>query len=141
MNIESKLPSSIKSENQPTQIPQPPNSLAGALLLNLTRAINAPQPWHPHPRNGKVARLPASTRDLINGMLEDGLSYPAIIDKLQTAGCLPYPLSEMNLSNWYHGGYRDWLLNKSKRAGGLAILQQLAASKAAAAQSTNPTIH
>jgi hypothetical protein len=31
----------------------------------------------------------------------------------------PYPLSEMNLSNWHHGGYRDWLRDKSKTAVGL----------------------
>ena len=25
---------------------------------------------------------------------------------------LPYPISQMNLSNWYRGGYQDWLKHK-----------------------------
>ena len=88
-------------------------------LITLTKAIHASLGWHRHPRNGKVARLPEPARNLINVMLEDGVPYRAILDKLQRTGCLPYPLSEMNLSNWFHGGYRDWLHNKSNIAAGL----------------------
>jgi hypothetical protein len=63
-----------------------------------------------HPRNGKIARLPEATRNLINQMLEDGFLYRAIIQKLQKASPpLPYPISEMNISNWRKGGYQDWL--------------------------------
>ena len=89
-------------------------------LINLTKAIHASLGWHRHPRNGKVARLPEPTRNLINVMLEDGLPYRAILDKLQHTGCLPYPVSEMNISNWFHGGYRDWLDTKSRIAAGPA---------------------
>jgi hypothetical protein len=62
------------------------------------------------PRNGKIARLPQDTRELINQMLDDGLPYARILDKLRNSPLptLPYPISEMNLSNWYRGGFRDW---------------------------------
>jgi hypothetical protein len=61
-------------------------------------------------RNGKIARLPQATRELINHMLHDGLPYATILDKLHSpAGpALPYLISKMNLSNWYHGGFNDW---------------------------------
>jgi hypothetical protein len=64
--------------------------------------------WNQHPRNGKIARLPGSIRQRINQMLDDGLPYRAIIQKLRDQP-LPYAISEMNLSNWYHGGYQDYL--------------------------------
>ena len=59
------------------------------------------------PRNGKIARLPEATRDQINHMLEDGMPYRTIIDKLRDSA-LPYAISEMNLSNWRRGGHQDW---------------------------------
>jgi hypothetical protein len=70
-------------------------------------------------KTGKVARLPKTLRDQINQMLRDGLSYPAIIKKLQppntpshqhsTSQFLPYPILEKNLSHWQQGGHQDWL--------------------------------
>jgi hypothetical protein len=53
-------------------------------------------------------------------MLGDGLPYRAILQKLaaspsttpslqhSNAPLLHPPLSLMNLSNWFHGGYQDW---------------------------------
>jgi hypothetical protein len=71
--------------------------------------INAILGWNRHPRNGKVARLPEETRNQINRVLEDGVPYRAIVAHLQhSATPLPYPISEMNISNWRHGGYQDW---------------------------------
>ena len=65
--------------------------------------------WHQHPRNGKIARLPEATRSWVNQMLDDGLPYRSIIEALQHSPTPPpYALSEMNLSNWYRGGYQDW---------------------------------
>src|SRR5262245_42041167 len=66
--------------------------------------------WKNRPRNGKIARLPDALRLHINQMLDDGLSYRDIIRQLhkQRDATLPYPISEMNLSNWFHGGFRDW---------------------------------
>ena len=72
-------------------------------------AVNALFGWHQHPRNGKIARLPESIRENINHRLDDGVRYRDIIAKLQQLQPpLPYAISEMNLSNWYHGGYQDW---------------------------------
>jgi hypothetical protein len=57
-------------------------------------------------RRGKVARLPKSTRDLINRMFDDGLPYRVIIDELGETG---EGLNTQNLCNWKQGGYQDWL--------------------------------
>ena len=57
-------------------------------------------------RNGKIARLPKATRDMINHMLDDGLPYPVIIDELGEAGD---GLNAQNLTNWKNGGYQDYL--------------------------------
>jgi hypothetical protein len=57
-------------------------------------------------RNGKVARLPAVLREQVNHMLEDGVPYKAIIEKLGDAG---KHLNEDNLSSWRLGGFQDYL--------------------------------
>jgi hypothetical protein len=66
--------------------------------------------WKNRPRKGKIARLPDALRLRVNQMLQDGLAYGDIIRRLHREGCnsLPYPVSEMNLSNWFHGGFHDW---------------------------------
>jgi hypothetical protein len=58
-------------------------------------------------------------------MLDDGLPYRAILQKLvaspsttpslqhSNAPSLHPPLSLMNLSNWFHGGYQDWRRSNS----------------------------
>src|SRR6266567_9243009 len=48
-------------------------------------------------RNGKIARLPKTNRDMINKMLDDGLPYHVIIDELGEAG---EGLNTQNLTNW-----------------------------------------
>jgi len=57
-------------------------------------------------RNGKVARLPKIVRDKINVMIQDGVTYLQIIDRL---GPDDQGLTENNLSQWKAGGYMDWL--------------------------------
>ena len=57
-------------------------------------------------RNGKVARLPLALRDQINQMLDDGVPYKAIIERLGEAG---KHLNEDNIGNWRLGGYQDYL--------------------------------
>ena len=57
-------------------------------------------------RNGKVARLPFAVRCDINRMLDDGLPYKVIIEKLGDSG---KHLNEDNLSNWRLGGFQDYL--------------------------------
>ena len=56
-------------------------------------------------RNGKVARLPAELRDQINQMLDDGIPYKIIIERLGEPG---RHINEDNLSNWRLGGYQDY---------------------------------
>src|SRR5712672_3124763 len=56
-------------------------------------------------RNGKIARLPKETRDMINRMLDDGIPYHVIIDELGEAG---EALNTQNLTNWKQGGYQEW---------------------------------
>jgi hypothetical protein len=60
-------------------------------------------------RNGKIARLPKETRDMINRMLDDGIPYHVIIDELGEAGD---GLNTQNLTNWKQGGYQDWVKNQ-----------------------------
>jgi hypothetical protein len=66
---------------------------------------------HKRQRNGKIARLPEAIRERINVMIEDGVRYRDIIKALAQPGspALPYPISEMNLSNWRKGGHQEWL--------------------------------
>lgn len=68
-------------------------------------------------RNGNVARLPKVLRDKINSLLDDGATYPQIIGDLEksTNPPLPYPISVNNLSNWFEGGYQDYLRNQAWR--------------------------
>ena len=56
-------------------------------------------------RNGKVARLPAELRHQINVMLDDGVLYKTIIERLGDAG---KHLNEDNISNWRLGGFQDY---------------------------------
>src|ERR1043165_5567586 len=69
-----------------------------------------PLVYHKRQRNGKIARLPEAVRERINVMLEDGVLYRDIITALAQPGgpILPYPISEMNLSNWRKGGHQEW---------------------------------
>jgi len=68
------------------------------------------RPRHRRIRNGKIARLPEPARDRVNRMIDDGFRYRDIIKALGPPGTpeLPYSISEMNLSNWRKGGYRDY---------------------------------
>ena len=68
-------------------------------------------------RHGKIARLPHSIREQINRRLQNSDEGKEIIEWVNT---LPevravvdgefdgQPVSEVNLSNWRLGGYRDW---------------------------------
>jgi hypothetical protein len=39
--------------------------------------------WTPRPRNGKVVKLTEPIRERINSLIEDRLSYRAILDRLR----------------------------------------------------------
>jgi len=72
--------------------------------------LHPARPRHQRTRNGKIARLPEATRERINRMIDDGFRYRDIIQALGQPGesDLAYKISEMNLSNWRKGGYREW---------------------------------
>jgi hypothetical protein len=57
-------------------------------------------------RKGKIGRLPKATRDRVNEMIQDGVPYLQIIERLGPEG---QGLNEVNLTNWKSGGYIDWL--------------------------------
>ena len=61
-------------------------------------------------RNGKIARLPAEVRDLVNQMIYEGEFYSDIIAALKG---LDYPgIRAQNLSEWRKGGFQDWLRDR-----------------------------
>jgi hypothetical protein len=99
------------SQHKPHQILRDRHSTS-AWFRNLADLLG----WKKRPRNGKVARLPEPLRLRINQMLDDGLPYRAILERLRQDADNPMPctLSEMNLSNWFHGGFQDWLKDQQK---------------------------
>ncbi|HWX18686.1 MAG TPA: hypothetical protein VN578_02155 [Candidatus Binatia bacterium] len=74
--------------------------------LLTTELANQQSPTENLRRNGKIARLPKETRDMLNHMLDDGLPYRVIIDELGDAG---EGLNTQNITNWVKGGYQDYL--------------------------------
>jgi Protein of unknown function (DUF3486) len=64
------------------------------------------EPDIPSRRKGKIAQLPKEIRDKINVMMQNGESYPAIIEYFRPSGLILLP---KNLSNWFVGGHQDWL--------------------------------
>jgi hypothetical protein len=66
----------------------------------------------------KIAKLPKPLRDLINSMLDDGASAREIIARLQASSDppLPYPISEVNLSDWRTTGYQRHLAQQDRMA-------------------------
>jgi hypothetical protein len=72
----------------------------------LVSSITKPKPEAANGRNGKIARLPKSDRDMINRMIDDNLPYGVIIDELGESG---EGLNPQNFTNWRQGGYQDHL--------------------------------
>jgi hypothetical protein len=66
----------------------------------------------------KVARLPRPLRDLVNSLLDEGLTARQIIAKLEAATDppLPYPISQRNISHWKSTGYRRYLAQQERLA-------------------------
>jgi hypothetical protein len=61
---------------------------------------------NPRRRTGQIARLPKAIRDQLNQMIQDGISYLDIIQKLGSDG---EGLTEDMLSKWKNRGYLEWL--------------------------------
>src|SRR5712691_10327672 len=76
-------------------------------------------------RNGKIARLPYSIRDLLNQRLHNGEQGAKLVEwlnglpKVQEVLTEEFggrPISEQNLSEWKQGGFDDWLRHQQTRA-------------------------
>jgi len=99
---------------------EPPN-LANLVKNVLQTALAPPaknpgeaeeESWGDHTRTGKVARLPAAVREIVNTMLHDGIRHATIIEKLAELG---YPgFIPSNLSRWKEAGYVDWLCQRQQ---------------------------
>src|SRR5690349_14405438 len=57
-------------------------------------------------RAGKISHLPEAVREQINLMIDDGLTYAQIIERLGDAG---KTLNKDNLSRWRLHQHQDWL--------------------------------
>ncbi len=57
--------------------------------------------------HGKIAELPKALRDQIDQMLDEGLSYRKVAEKLKASGSdLPQgPISKSSISRWQDNGY------------------------------------
>jgi len=68
--------------------------------------------------HGKIAELPKALRDQINQMLDDGLSYRKIAEKLKASGAdLPQgPISKSSISRWQDNGYQRYLEQQQRLA-------------------------
>jgi hypothetical protein len=85
-------------------------------------------------RNGKIARLPLHIREQLNRRLLDGEQGKKLVAWLNS---LPEvraviagefggrPVREQNLSEWKHGGYRDWLSRQDAQAAALRLEEEL----------------
>ncbi len=76
-------------------------------------------------RNGKIARLPYSIRDLLNQRLHNGEQGAKLVEwlnglpKVQEVLTEEFggrPISEQNLSEWKQGGFEDWRRHEETRA-------------------------
>jgi len=72
-------------------------------------------------RRGKIAQLPRAIRHQLNLRLQDGEGGKKLVVWLNSlpeaqaivaAGFGGKPIRVQNLSEWKHGGYRDWLLQQ-----------------------------
>ncbi len=66
----------------------------------------------PPRRRSKIARLPKAVRTRLNELLEDGLTYPQV---LQTLGPEAQDITPDNLSDWFRSGHQDWLKERAWR--------------------------
>jgi len=92
-------------------------------------------------RTGKIARLPRETRNQLNRRLRDGepggklVVWLNSLPEVQAALQRDFdgrPISEVNLSEWRHGGYCEWLAQQDA-LDNIAELSAVAGELAAAA--------
>ena len=97
-----------------TPTTDPPTIQAASSAANGANARKS-RKSKPRARTGSVARLPQSVRDSICRMMQDGLSYRAI---LQNLGPDATGLNKHHLSEWRTGGYLDWQAAPNRRRSG-----------------------
>jgi hypothetical protein len=75
--------------------------------------------------NGKIGRLPETIREQVNRRLADGepsgtvLEWLNALPEARTVVAAQFggvPISNVNLSRWRTGGYRDWHAARERRA-------------------------
>src|SRR5204863_487520 len=79
-------------------------------INDLTHLTSTPRPSR---LCGEIAKLPTAKRDRVNLRLDDGHSYPQIIEDL---GEDAKGLGPGHLTQWFHGGYQDHLRQQDWRA-------------------------
>jgi len=76
-------------------------------------------------RTGKIARLPGAIRQELNRRLYNGalgcdlvawLNALPEVQRVLTERFAGHPITDDNISQWRHGGFRDWLLEEDRRA-------------------------
>ncbi len=95
----------------------------------------APSEEPDHRRNGKVARLPKTTRDQINQLLQDGVPYLQLIKRLNLE---QFDINEDHLYTWKKGGYLDWLHRDEWLA---QMRSQVDFANDVLSQESNPCLH
>src|SRR5258706_4951070 len=103
------MPESVIPDPEHMLAPEP----ASCNLHPATEQSPAPQPatFNLQPstsrkRVGKIAQLPKIQRDLINRLLDDGSTYKIIEEDMAKQDV---SLNAENISNWFQGGYQDYL--------------------------------
>ena len=89
---------SLSTPNDPP--PKTPNFIPEILRF---------RPQHRRRRTDKIARLPSAVRASLHHMLDEGLPYKEIIQRLGEHG---KNLSKQNLSRWKQGAYQDYLYDQ-----------------------------
>jgi hypothetical protein len=77
---------------------------------NPTPELSAPGlPEHKKRPRGKIARLPPPVREKLNQMLDEGLPYGEVLNRLALD---VQDVTEMDVSRWYKNGHQHWLKNQ-----------------------------
>lgn len=118
MNTDNTVPITPDPSNQPIHLSLVPDEVSQSKIemAGPARSQNSKitQPF----LHRKIAKLPKPLRDLINCCLDDSLPAKEIIDKLQasTNPPLPYPISEVNISDWRKTGYQRHVQQQERLA-------------------------
>jgi hypothetical protein len=72
-------------------------------------------------RRSKIAKLPKDIQLQLNTMLDEGATYPSIVDWLATKGCPDITVD--TLYQWKEGGFQDWLAQQQQTERAKALFQ------------------